>query len=71
MLQIGEKIFSVYFCLINDFSCDQYYFFVEIYQFPVIFVWKNYLDNSNYNNKNQMFTNPEHCPYMTMTIYYL
>ena len=38
---------SVYFCLINDFSCDQYYFFVEIYQFPVTFVWKNYLDNSN------------------------
>ena len=46
MLQIGKKK-SVYFCLINNFSCDQYYFFVEIYQFPVTFVWKNYLDNSN------------------------
>ena len=36
----------------------------------MIFVWKNYLDNSYsffkikyYNNKNQMFANPEHCPY--------
>ena len=46
MLQIGEKN-SVYFYLINDFSFDQYYFLMEIYQFPVTFVWKNYLDNSN------------------------
>ena len=69
MLQNGEKKFCV-FCLINNFSCDPYYFFVEIYQFPFTFVWKNYLDHSNsffkikyYTNKNQMFANPEHCPY--------
>ena len=34
--RMGKKI-SVYFCLINNFSCDPYYFFVEIYQFPVTF----------------------------------
>ena len=48
-------------------------FFVDIYQFPVVFLWKNYIDNSNsffkikyYNNKNQMFSSPDHCPYIVI-----